>query len=291
MSDNFNKAGIGIDDNNGLPPLDDMYKPPKRDDMGFSQPSGLPPLNPERDDVRSQNGSPYYADGSIPPFFGESKDNGGQPNGLPSLNGQPVQPQPNSGNVPPQYNAPQNVPPQYAQPYNAPQGNVQPQYIQAYATRQFSEYDLMVEGGRKIAKVIGIILIVCSLLSLFSSVTSNVDHSQGSAYALGQTFGLLIENIIPQVLNIYLAVCFMKGGNKSRIFFGVIYLLAIIAVLAIIVFTVIGSAAFGAQVASFVSLGMGVLLLILLPSLALMGFIVWGTLFSKKVKAYCGALN
>ncbi len=285
MSDNFNKTGIGIDDNNGLPPLDDMYKPPKRDDMGLSQPSGLPPLNPEKEEAA------YYADGSIPPFFGESKDNGGQPNGLPPLNGQPVQPQPNSGNVPPQYNAPQNVPPQYAQPYNAPQGNVQPQYIQAYATRQFSEYDLMVEGGRKIAKVIGIILIVCSLLSLFSSVTSNVDHSQGSAYALGQTFGLLIENIIPQVLNIYLAVCFMKGGNKSRIFFGVIYLLAIIAVLAIIVFTVIGSAAFGAQVASFVSLGMGVLMLILLPSLALMGFIVWGTLFSKKVKAYCGALN
>lgn len=280
MSDNFNKTGIGIDDNNGLPPLGDMYKPPKRDDMGFSQPSGLPPLNPEKEEAA------YYADGSIPPFFGESKDNGGQPNGLPPLNGQPVQPQPNSGNVPPQYNAPQNVSPQYAQPQN-----IQPQYIQAYATRQFSEYDLMVEGGRKIAKVIGIILIVCSLLSLFSSVTSNVDHSQGSAYALGQTFGLLIENIIPQVLNIYLAVCFMKGGNKSRIFFGVIYLLAIIAVLAIIVFTVIGSAAFGAQVASFVSLGMGVLMLILLPSLALMGFIVWGTLFSKKVKAYCGALN
>lgn len=280
MSDNFNKTGIGIDDNNGLPPLDDMYKPPKRDDMGFSQPSGLPPLNPEKEEAA------YYADGSIPPFFGESKDNGGQPNGLPPLNGQPVQPQPYNGNVPPQYNAPQNVPPQYAQPQNIP-----PQYIQAYATRQFSEYDLMVEGGRKIAKVIGIILIVCSLLSLFSSVTSNVDHSQGSAYALGQTFGLLIENIIPQVLNIYLAVCFMKGGNKSRIFFGVIYLLAIIAVLAIIVFTVIGSAAFGAQVASFVSLGMGVLMLILLPSLALMGFIVWGTLFSKKVKAYCGALN
>lgn len=280
MSDNFNKAGIGIDDNNGLPTLGDMYTPPKRDDMVLSQPSGLPPLNPEKEEAA------YYADGSIPPFFGESKDNGGQPNGLPSLNGQPVQPQPNSGNVPPQYNAPQNVPPQNAQPQNIP-----PQYIQAYATRQFSEYDLMVEGGRKIAKVIGIILIVCSLLSLFSSVTSNVDHSQGSAYALGQTFGLLIENIIPQVLNIYLAVCFMKGGNKSRIFFGVIYLLAIIAVLAIIVFTVIGSAAFGAQVASFVSLGMGVLMLILLPSLALMGFIVWGTLFSKKVKAYCGALN
>lgn len=282
MSDNFNKTGIGIDDNNGLPPLDDMYKPPKRDDMGFSQPSGLPPLNPERDDVRSQNGSPYYADGSIPPFFGESKDNGGQPNGLPPLNGQPVQPQPNSGNVPPQYNAPQNVPPQYAQPQNNP-----PQYIQAYATRQFSEYDLMVEGGRKIAKVIGIILIVCSVLSLISSVGTKVDFDKGTSYAVWQFF----KYAVPQALNIYLSVCFMKGGNKSRIFFGVIYLLAIIAVLAIIVFTVIGSAAFGAQVASFVSLGMGVLLLILLPSLALMGFIVWGTLFSKKVKAYCGALN
>lgn len=281
MSDNFNKTGIGIDDNNGLPPLDDMYKPPKRDDMGLSQPSGLPPLNPEKEEAA------YYADGSIPPFFGESKDNGGQPNGLPPLNGQPVQPQPNSGNVPPQYNAPQNVPPQYAQPYNAPQGNVQPQYIQAYATRQFSEYDLMVEGGRKIAKVIGIILIVCSVLSLISSVGTKVDFDKGTSYAVWQFF----KYAVPQALNIYLSVCFMKGGNKSRIFFGVIYLLAIIAVLAIIVFTVIGSAAFGAQVASFVSLGMGVLMLILLPSLALMGFIVWGTLFSKKVKAYCGALN
>lgn len=276
MSDNFNKTGIGIDDNNGLPPLDDMYKPPKRDDMGLSQPSGLPPLNPEKEEAA------YYADGSIPPFFGESKDNGGQPNGLPSLNGQPVQPQPNSGNVPPQYNAPQNVPPQYAQPQNIP-----PQYIQAYATRQFSEYDLMVEGGRKIAKVIGIILIVCSVLSLISSVGTKVDFDKGTSYAVWQFF----KYAVPQALNIYLSVCFMKGGNKSRIFFGVIYLLAIIAVLAIIVFTVIGSAAFGAQVASFVSLGMGVLLLILLPSLALMGFIVWGTLFSKKVKAYCGALN
>lgn len=281
MSDNFNKTGIGIDDNTGLPPLGDMYKPPKRDDMVFSQPSGLPPLNPEKEEAA------YYADGSIPPFFGESKDNGGQSNGLPPLNGQPVQPQPNSGNVPPQYNAPQNVSPQYAQPQN-----IQPQYIQAYATRQFSEYDLMVEGGRKIAKVIGIILIVCSLLSLFSSVTSNVDHSQGSAYALGQTFGLLIENIIPQVLNIYLAVCFMKGGNKSRIFFGVIYLIALIAVIAIVVFTVSGAGALlGAQAATIVGLGMGFILLIMLPSIALMVFIIWGTLFSKKVKAYCGALH
>lgn len=285
MSNDFNKTGIGIDDNNGLPPLDDMYKPPKKDDMGFSQPSGLPPLNPERDDMRSQNGSPYYADGSIPPFFGQSRDNGGQPSGLPPLNGQPGQPQPYNGNVPPQYNAPQNVPPQYAQPYNAPQ-NVPPQYIQAYATRQFSEYDLMAEDGRKIAKVIGIILIVCSVLSLISSVSTKVNFDNGTAYAMWQFF----KYAIPQALNIYLSVCFMKGGNKSRIFFGVIYLLAIIAVLAIILFTVIGSAAFGAQVASFVSLGMGVLLLVMLPSLALMGFIVWGTLFSKKVKAYCGAL-
>lgn len=281
MSNDFNKTGIGIDDNNGLPPLDDMYKPPKKDDMGFSQPSGLPPLNPERDDMRSQNGSPYYADGSIPPFFGQSRDNGGQPSGLPPLNGQPGQPQPYNGNVPPQYNAPQNVPPQYAQPQNVP-----PQYIQAYATRQFSEYDLMAEDGRKIAKVIGIILIVCSVLSLISSVSTKVNFDNGTAYAMWQFF----KYAIPQALNIYLSVCFMKGGNKSRIFFGVIYLLAIIAVLAIILFTVIGSAAFGTQVASFVSLGMGVLLLVMLPSLALMGFIVWGTLFSKKVKAYCGAL-
>ena len=287
MSDNLRKTGIEIDDNNGLPALGDMYKPPKKDDMGFSQPSGLPPLNPEKDDMRSQNGSPYYADGSIPPFFGESKDNGGQPNGLPPLNGQSVQPQLYNGNVPPQYNAPQgNVPPQYAQPYNAPQ-NVPPQYIQAFATRQFSEHDLMAEDGRKIAKVIGIIMIVCSLLSLISNVSTKVEFDNGISYALGQIIGY----ILPQALNIYLSVCFMKGGNKSRIFFGVIYLLAIIAVLAIIVFTVIGSAAFGAQVASFVSLGMGVLLLIMLPSLALMGFIVWGTLFSKKVKAYCGALE
>lgn len=258
MSNDFNKTGIGIDDNNGLPPL-----------------------NPERDDMRSQNGSPYYADGSIPPFFGQSRDNGGQPSGLPPLNGQPGQPQPYNGNVPPQYNAPQNVPPQYAQPQNVP-----PQYIQAYATRQFSEYDLMAEDGRKIAKVIGIILIVCSVLSLISSVSTKVNFDNGTAYAMWQFF----KYAIPQALNIYLSVCFMKGGNKSRIFFGVIYLLAIIAVLAIILFTVIGSAAFGAQVASFVSLGMGVLLLVMLPSLALMGFIVWGTLFSKKVKAYCGAL-
>ena len=272
MSDNLRKTGIGIDDNNGLPTLDDMYKPPKKDDMGYSQPSGLPPLNPEKEEA------PYYVDGSIPPFFGQSKDNGGQPNS------QPVQPQPYNGNVPPQYNAPQgNVPPQYAQPYNAP-----PQYIQAYATRQFSEYDLMAEGGRKIAKVIGIILIVCSILSLISNVGTKVDFDNGSAYAFGQIIGY----ILPQALNIYLSVCFMKGGNKSRIFFGVIYLIALIAVIAIVVFTVSGAGALlGAQAAAIVGLGMGFILLIMLPSIALMVFIIWGTLFSKKVKAYCGALH
>lgn len=270
MSDIFNKTGPSADDKNGLPTLDDMYRPPKKDDMVPPKPnSGLPPLNPAKEEA------PYYSDGSIPPFFGQSKDNGGQSNGLPPLNGQPGQPQP-------QYVQQPNVPPQY----NAPQMNVQPQYIQAYPTRTFSEYDMMAEGGRKIAKVIGIILIVCSILSLISSVSTKVDFDNGIAYAMWQLF----KYAIPQALNIYLSVCFMKGGNKSRIFFGVIYLLAIIAVLAIILFTVIGSAAFGAQVASIVSLGMGVLLLIMLPSLALMGFIVWGTLFSKKVKAYCGAL-
>ena len=249
MSNDFNKTGIGIDDNNGLPPL-----------------------NPEKEEA------PYYVDGSIPPFFGQSKDNGGQPNS------QPVQPQPYNGNVPPQYNAPQgNVPPQYAQPYNAP-----PQYIQAYATRQFSEYDLMAEGGRKIAKVIGIILIVCSILSLISNVGTKVDFDNGSAYAFGQIIGY----ILPQALNIYLSVCFMKGGNKSRIFFGVIYLIALIAVIAIVVFTVSGAGALlGAQAAAIVGLGMGFILLIMLPSIALMVFIIWGTLFSKKVKAYCGALH
>lgn len=271
MSDPFNKSDSN--ENSGLPSLGDMYKPPKKDDMIPQKPnSGLPPLNSVKEEAQ------YYADGSIPPFFGKSRDNE-EPKSVHQQTQDSAAPQV------------ENMTRQPVTPQNNMQQLVQPQYIQAYATRTFSEQDMLAEEGRKIAKVIGIILIVCSLLSLFSSVTSNVDHSQGSAYALGQTFGLIIKNIIPQVLNIYLAVCFMKGGNKSRIFFGVIYLLAIIAVLAIIVFTVIGSAAFGAQVASFVSLGMGVLILILLPSLALMGFIVWGTLFSKKVKAYCGALN
>lgn len=267
MSDNFNKTGIGIDDKNGLPPLDDMYKPPKKDDMGFSQPSGLPPLKPEKEEA------PYYSDGSIPPFFGQSKDNGGQPNC------QPVQPQ---------YGQQPNVPPQY----NAPQMNVQPQYIQAYPTRSFSEYDMLAESGRKIAKVIGIIMIVSSLLTLFFNVTSNVDHSQGSAYALGQTFGLIIKNIIPQAFNIYLATCFMKGGNKSRIYFGVCSLLSLLFVLAVVVLIIGGSGALlGPQVAALVGFGIGVYMIVMLPVTALMVFIVWGTLFSKKVKAYCGALH
>lgn len=269
MSDNFNKTGIGIDDNNGLPTLDDMYKPPKKDDMGYSQPSGLPPLNPEKKEAA------YYADGSIPPFFGQSRDNGGQPNGLPPLNSQP---KPGNGNVPQG-----NVPPQYAQPYNAP-----PQYIQAYATRTFSKEDMLVEGGRKIAKVVGIIIIVCAVLTLISNTVLFVDQDKGNAYALWQFF----KHAAVQGGFIYFSVCFMKGGNKSRIFLGVVYLLALLAVIALVVLLVSGAGViFGADLGLFIGVGMGVMLISMMPFIALTGFIIWGTLISKKVKAYCGVLE
>ena len=262
MSDNLRKTGIGVDDNNGLPTLDDMYKPPKKDDMGYSQPSGLPPLNPEKEEAA------YYADGSIPPFFGQSKDNGGQPNG------QPVQPQPYNENVPPQY--------------NAPQGNVPPQYIQAYATRTFSKEDMLVEGGRKIAKVIGIIIIVCAVLTLISNTLLFVDHDKGNAYALWQFF----KHAAVQGGFIFFSVCFMKGGNKSRIFLGVVYLLALLTVIALAVLVVSGAGViFGADLGLFIGVGMGVMLISMMPFIALTGFIIWGTLISKKVKAYCGVLQ
>lgn len=268
MSDNLHTKGT--DDKNGLPPLDDMYRPPKKDDMVQPKPnSGLPPLTSIKDEA------PYYADGSIPPFFSSKSRDNEEP--------KPVAQQAQAPAAPQVENMSKNP----VSPQNNMQEIIQPQYIQAYATRTFSKQDMLAEEGRKIAKVIGIILMVCSVLSLISSVGTKVDFDKGTSYAVWQ----LLKYAAPQALNIYLSVCFMKGGNKSRIYFGVIYLLSILAVLAIVVFTVIGSTAFGALTASIVSLGMGILLLIMLPSLALMGFIVWGTLFSKKVKAYCGVLE
>lgn len=261
MSDLFNKTDSN--ENSGLPSLGDMYKPPKKDDMIPQKPnSGLPPLTSVKEEAQ------YYADGSIPPFFGKSENNE----------------KPKAAAQQTQESAAPQVENMTKAPVNNMQDIVQPQYIQAYATRTFSKQDMLVEEGRKIAKVIGIILIVCSALTLISNISTKVDFDKGTSYAMWQLF----KYAAPQALNIYLSVCFMKGGNKSRIYFGVIYLLSILAVLAIIVITVIGSTAFGALTASIVSLGMGVLLLIMLPSLALMGFIVWGTLISKKVKAYCG---
>ncbi len=305
MSDNLHKTGVGIDDEkNGLPPLDDMYKPPKNDDMGFSQPgSGLPPLNPGKDDMRSRNSAPYYADGSIPPFYGQANNapqgnvspQYGQPNNMPQGNVSPQYGQPNNmpqGNVPPQYGQPNNmpqgnVPPQYGQQYNVPQGNIPPQYIQAYPTRTFSEHDMLAEEGRKIAKVVGIIEIVLAALALFTKFLNFISDT-GNIQIASEMMRVAVSSI----LNIYIAICFMKGGNKSRIYFGVCSVIEVLAMIGILVILIAGTGAlFGAEVAAVLSLGLGVILIVMMPAIALSVFIIWATLISKKVRAYCGALR
>lgn len=252
MEDNSN-LGMGTDDEVKAPQIEEMYTPPQ----------GV--------DLNKQHASQNTRQSSVPVY--------GQPqNGTNPYNGVSYGDQ---GNM------------QYGQPNNAQYGNTpdyqyrqdtygqQPQYGQPRTpygqpvTGTFDEYEVMREKGRKLAMGVAITYIVLAGLSILGSLGG---FSAAPAKSAGQILG--------SILNIYFAYCFMNGGNKTRLFFGITSIISAVGYLGLLLI-------FGGTMSELGIFGTAyttLLTVILIPVLGFSGFVIWATMFNKNVKAFCGAL-
>lgn len=259
MEDN-NKLGMGIDDEVKAPQIEEMYTPPHSVDLNKqaasqnTQQSSVPVYGQPQNGTNPYNGVSYGNQGNMQ--YGQAQN--GQPNNA------------QYGNTP---NYQQN-------PYNQPQYGQNP-YVQPQTpygqpvTGSFDEYEVMREKGRKLAKGIAITYMVLAgltILGAFSGFSSNPGGAVG--------------RIIGGLLNIYFAYCFMNGGNKTRLFFGITSIIsAVMYILMLLLFNGVMSAVVGVG-----TLYTTVMVIVLLPFLGFSGFVAWATLFNKNVKAFCGAL-
>ena len=142
-------------------------------------------------------------------------------------------------------------------------------------TGTFDEYEVMHEKGRKLAMGVAITYIVLAGLSILGSLGG---FSAAPAKSAGQILG--------SILNIYFAYCFMNGGNKTRLFFGITSIISAVGYLGLLLI-------FGGTMSELGTFGTAyttLLTVILIPVLGFSGFVIWATMFNKNVKAFCGAL-
>ncbi len=259
MEDN-NKLGMGIDDEVKAPQIEEMYTPPHSVDLNKqaasqnTQQSSVPVYGQPQNGTNPYNGVSYGNQGNMQ--YGQAQN--GQPNNA------------QYGNTPNYQQNPYNQP-QYGQ---NPYGQPQTPYGQP-VTGTFDNYDVMREKGRKLALGIAIAYMVIAGINILGAI---IGFSDNPAKSVGR--------IIGSILNIYFAYCFMNGGNKTRLFFGITSIIS--AVLYILMLLI-----FGGVMSSVTGLGAlytTIMLIIMLPFLGFSGFVTWATLFNKNVKAFCGAL-
>lgn len=280
-----------------LPEMEELYKAPKFDYKEYyrqtleAEARGEPPPPPVQNHSvpqerkrsfnkldqlnRSQNGRPFYSDGTIPPLHESEEDKIVDDCPLPYV----------------EYHS--NVQPVKFERYDDPS-----MLLKVKAEKSFTKRDLLADKGRKNVRALGAFIIVCSLV-LFSVGMKNIEL----AYRLdGLIFGIIKSAALP-VLNSVMAVRLMNGDSKSRIFFGVVSLFSIIIMIAMVVMSVIDSIELlGNQLCElYVNLGdkLGNMLLEiakltpmqlakkLLPYFVLMLFVLVPTLFDKSIEAYC----
>lgn len=280
-----------------LPELEELYKTPKFDYKEYyrqtleAEAKGEPPPPPvqnhsvpqERkrtfnklDELnRSQNGRPFYSDGTIPPLHESEEDKVVDDCPLPYV----------------EYH--NNVQPVKFERYDDPS-----MVLKLKAEKRFSEKDLLAEKGRINIRALGGFIIICSLV-IFSFGMKKIEF----AYRIdGLLFGIFKAALLP-VINSVMAVRLMKGDSKSRFFFGVISLLSIIIMIALVVMSAIGSIEIVGNLLCelYVNLGykLGQKLLEIaeftpielakkfLPYFIMMLFVLISTLFDRSVAAYC----
>ncbi len=281
-----------------LPQLEELYKAPKFDYKLYYQQTleaearGEPPPPPVQTQTeqpverkrtfnkleelnRSQNGLPYYSDGTIPSLHGEDKEE--EEDDCPL-------------------------------PYAEYHGNVQPIKIERYddpstlikvkAEKRLSKRDILAEKGRRNLRALGGFIIICSLV-MFAFSMSKIEF----AYRIdGLIFGIFKSALLP-VINSVMAVRLMKGDSKSRFFFGAVSLLSVIGMIALVIMSVIGSIEvvgnlfcelyvnfgykLGQKLLEIAELTPMELAKKLLPYFLLMLFVLIPSLFDKSIAAYC----
>ena len=259
MEDN-NKLGMGIDDEVKAPQIEEMYTPPHSVDLNKqaasqnTQQSSVPVYGQPQNGKNPYNGVSYGDQGNMQ--YGQAQN--GQPNNA------------QYGNTPNYQQNPYNQP-QYGQ---NPYGQPQTPYGQP-VTGTFDNYDVMREKGRKLALGIAIAYMVIAGINILGAI---IGFSDNPAKSVGR--------IIGRILNMYFAYCFMNGGNKTRLFFGITSIIsAVLYILMLLLFGGLMSASTG-----FGAFYTTIMLIVMLPFLGFSGFVTWATLFNKNVKAFCGAL-
>ena len=121
---------------------------------------------------------------------------------------------------------------------------------------------VLIEDGRKRAKIVGVIFIVLCAFDGLGDIVRLFDMISPVYYLI---------QVILDTLAIILAVRFIKGSNIARVILGAVYL----AVFAVIL------------LGAMLSLLTFALSILTLPVIVFLGVFVKLTLFDKSVKAYC----
>lgn len=280
-----------------LPQMEELYKVPKFDYKEYykqtleAEARGEPPPPPVQTHViqqerkktfnkleqldRSQNGIPFYSDGSIPSLHESEEDKIVDNCPLPYV----------------EYH--RNVQPVKFERYDDPS-----MLIKVRAEKRLSERDILAEKGRRNVRALGGFIIICSLVMFFAEL-GKIEFADRID---GLIFGVFRSALLP-VLNSVMAVRLMNGDSKSRFFFGAVSLLSIIGMIAMVIMSCIDSIEIvGKQFCElYVNLGYKIgkkLLEIakltpielakkLLPYFLLMLFVLIPSLFDKSIAAYC----
>lgn len=281
-----------------LPELEELYKAPKFDYKLYYQQTleaearGEPPPPPvqtvfeqptERkktfnklDELnRSQNGRPYYSDGTLPGLHEKPREEEEDDCPLPYV----------------EYHS--NVQPVKIDRYDDPSV-----LIKVKAEKSLSKHDRLAEKGRRNVRALGSFIIICSLV-MFAFGMGKIEFADRID---GLIFGIFKSAFLP-VINSVMAVRLMNGDKISRYFFGAVSLFFIIGMIALVIMSVIGSIeVVGNQFCElYVNLGykLGKKLLEiaeftpielakkLLPYFLMMLFVLIPSLFDKSISAYC----